>query len=158
VNKRAHKLFGKEDSLPKQKWIDDEFLKRRLKRKEKETRKASSLSPQLDHLLTDPYISMLANNISNFTNEKDDKSEQFTTQLLEFLQQQQQQHDFTQEVNIMKEDTIVEDQKEVDTIKEDEPMEEVTATTTTNEEEEKAQDKPIDYPIDAVLTLMQLNA
>jgi hypothetical protein len=39
VNKRAHKLFGKEDSEHKKKWIDDEFLKRQQKRKDKERRK-----------------------------------------------------------------------------------------------------------------------
>ncbi|KAI9487475.1 MAG: hypothetical protein EXX96DRAFT_553398 [Benjaminiella poitrasii] len=39
VNKRAHKLFGKEDSEHKQKWIKEEFLKRQQKRKDKERRK-----------------------------------------------------------------------------------------------------------------------
>ncbi|KAK4516949.1 uncharacterized protein ATC70_000277 [Mucor velutinosus] len=39
VNKRAHKLFGKEDSEHKKKWIDEEFLKRQQKRKDKERRK-----------------------------------------------------------------------------------------------------------------------
>ncbi|KAF1796419.1 hypothetical protein V8B55DRAFT_1470431 [Mucor lusitanicus] len=39
VNKRAHKLFGKEDSEHKRKWIDEEFLKRQQKRKDKERRK-----------------------------------------------------------------------------------------------------------------------
>ena len=39
VNKRAHKLFGKEESEHKKKWIDDEFLKRQQKRKDKERRK-----------------------------------------------------------------------------------------------------------------------
>ncbi|KAI8644490.1 hypothetical protein BD408DRAFT_413170 [Parasitella parasitica] len=39
VNKRAHKLFGKDDSEHKKKWIDEEFVKRRQKRKEKERRK-----------------------------------------------------------------------------------------------------------------------
>ncbi|KAI8978089.1 hypothetical protein BDB01DRAFT_852629 [Pilobolus umbonatus] len=39
VNKRAHKLFGKEDSEHKRRWIEEEFLKRQQKRKEKERRK-----------------------------------------------------------------------------------------------------------------------
>ncbi|KAI8360710.1 hypothetical protein EDC96DRAFT_513152 [Choanephora cucurbitarum] len=39
VNKRAHKLFGKEDSEHKKKWIEEEFLKRQQKRKDKERRK-----------------------------------------------------------------------------------------------------------------------
>ncbi|KAG1463364.1 hypothetical protein G6F56_005297 [Rhizopus delemar] len=39
VNKRAHKLFGKEDNEHKKAWIDDEFRKRQQKRKEKERRK-----------------------------------------------------------------------------------------------------------------------
>ncbi|CEP08153.1 hypothetical protein [Parasitella parasitica] len=39
VNKRAHKLFGKEESEHKKKWIEEEFAKRRQKRKEKERRK-----------------------------------------------------------------------------------------------------------------------
>lgn len=36
VNKRAHKLYGKEQSIAKSKWIETEFLKRQLKRKDRE--------------------------------------------------------------------------------------------------------------------------
>ncbi|KAI7862277.1 hypothetical protein BDF14DRAFT_1857593 [Spinellus fusiger] len=39
VNKRANKLFGKNDIEPKQRWVEEEFLKRQAKRKEKERRK-----------------------------------------------------------------------------------------------------------------------
>ncbi|KAG1142991.1 hypothetical protein G6F37_009700 [Rhizopus arrhizus] len=39
VNKRAHKLFGKEDNEHKRAWIEEEFRKRQQKRKEKERRK-----------------------------------------------------------------------------------------------------------------------
>ncbi|KAK9722187.1 hypothetical protein K7432_002859 [Basidiobolus ranarum] len=41
VNKRAQKLFGSEESEEKQRWIQDEFNKRQLKRKEKEQRRVS---------------------------------------------------------------------------------------------------------------------
>ncbi|QSL66486.1 hypothetical protein MERGE_000866 [Pneumocystis wakefieldiae] len=39
VNKRAHKLYGKEQSLAKSKWIEDEFLRRQLKRKNRERKR-----------------------------------------------------------------------------------------------------------------------
>ncbi|KAG1569503.1 hypothetical protein G6F50_006313 [Rhizopus delemar] len=39
VNKRAHKLFGKEDNEHKRAWIEEEFKRRQQKRKEKERRK-----------------------------------------------------------------------------------------------------------------------
>ncbi|KAI8876764.1 hypothetical protein K501DRAFT_337884 [Backusella circina FSU 941] len=39
VNKRAHKLFGKEDSDHKRRWVTDEFAKRQQKRKEKERKR-----------------------------------------------------------------------------------------------------------------------
>ncbi|EMR09362.1 hypothetical protein PNEG_02312 [Pneumocystis murina B123] len=39
VNKRAHKLYGKEQSLAKSKWIEDEFLRRQLKRKDRERKR-----------------------------------------------------------------------------------------------------------------------
>ncbi|KTW26386.1 hypothetical protein T552_02868 [Pneumocystis carinii B80] len=39
VNKRAHKLYGKEHSLAKSKWIEDEFLRRQLKRKDRERKR-----------------------------------------------------------------------------------------------------------------------
>lgn len=110
VNKRAHRLFGAEDGPHKQKWIDQEFIKRRDKRMNKEEQKDSK-----DGLLNDSndYLSMLS---------KQDKSEQFTSQLLEFLHQQT---DFPLEEPVIQEETTV---------------------------------KPVDYPMDAVLTLMQLNA
>lgn len=40
VNKRAHKLYGKEHSLAKSKWIETEFLKRQLKRKDRERKRS----------------------------------------------------------------------------------------------------------------------
>lgn len=39
VNKRAQKLYGPNDSVAKQQWIEEEFEKRRQKRMEKERRK-----------------------------------------------------------------------------------------------------------------------
>ncbi|KAF9162021.1 hypothetical protein DFQ27_002719 [Actinomortierella ambigua] len=39
VNKRANKLFGKGESEHKTRWIEEEFTKRQLKRKEKERKK-----------------------------------------------------------------------------------------------------------------------
>ncbi|KAL1922584.1 uncharacterized protein VTP21DRAFT_10123 [Calcarisporiella thermophila] len=39
VNKRAVKLFGKEESEHKQRWVEEEFNKRRAKRVEKERRR-----------------------------------------------------------------------------------------------------------------------
>ncbi|KAG4302905.1 hypothetical protein PCANB_000822 [Pneumocystis canis] len=40
VNKRAHKLYGKEQSLAKSKWIETEFLKRQMKRKDRERKRS----------------------------------------------------------------------------------------------------------------------
>ncbi|KAF9974093.1 hypothetical protein BGZ73_002623 [Actinomortierella ambigua] len=42
VNKRANKLFGKGESEHKQRWIEEEFTKRQLKRKEKERKKSGT--------------------------------------------------------------------------------------------------------------------
>ncbi|KAI9020851.1 hypothetical protein CLU79DRAFT_754056 [Phycomyces nitens] len=39
VNKRAHKLFGKEDTPHKKQWVEEEFQRRRAKRQEKERHK-----------------------------------------------------------------------------------------------------------------------
>ncbi|ORZ13594.1 hypothetical protein BCR42DRAFT_418624 [Absidia repens] len=39
VNKRAYKLFGKEDSEQKQRWAEEEFVKRQCRRKDKERRR-----------------------------------------------------------------------------------------------------------------------
>lgn len=39
MNKRASKLYGKEDSETKRRWAEDEFQRRRGKRQEKERRK-----------------------------------------------------------------------------------------------------------------------
>ncbi|KAG4306213.1 hypothetical protein PORY_000201 [Pneumocystis oryctolagi] len=43
VNKRAHKLYGKEQSLAKSKWIETEFLKRQMKRKDRERKRSLEL-------------------------------------------------------------------------------------------------------------------
>ncbi|CAO3596508.1 unnamed protein product [Absidia cylindrospora] len=39
VNKRAYNLFGKEDSEQKQRWAEEEFVKRQCRRKDKERRR-----------------------------------------------------------------------------------------------------------------------
>ncbi|OZJ03116.1 hypothetical protein BZG36_03884, partial [Bifiguratus adelaidae] len=56
VNKRATKLFGRQDSEHKQKWIEEEFLKRQNKRKEKERRKSmgGATSMHDDHKESSP--------------------------------------------------------------------------------------------------------
>ncbi|CAO3609528.1 unnamed protein product [Mucor hiemalis] len=161
VNKRAFKLFGKDDSDHKKKWVEEEFEKRRSKRKEKEDRKLNSPTQEgLHNLLTDPYISLLANTLTTTDTKDENKSEQFTTQLLEFLQQQQQQQqqqsqDFTNSL-VLDESLVVEETPKVEeqVIK----TEEIQQDTVMEEEPAaEGKEKP-DYPIDAVLTLMQLNA
>lgn len=57
VNKRAHKLFGKEDNEHKRAWIEEEFRKRQQKRKEKERRKGvidNSLGAVQNHNVSHP--------------------------------------------------------------------------------------------------------
>ncbi|RUS13772.1 hypothetical protein BC937DRAFT_94811, partial [Endogone sp. FLAS-F59071] len=61
VNKRANKLFGKGDSDHKHRWIEEEFGKRQMKRKEKERRKqavngAIGANPALTNLATSGII------------------------------------------------------------------------------------------------------
>ncbi|KAI8335790.1 hypothetical protein BC941DRAFT_429365 [Chlamydoabsidia padenii] len=65
VNKRANKLFGKEESEIKQQWVKEEFMKRQFKRKDKERRKTEGPN-DTGHLplLQDAYLSMLFNNMS----------------------------------------------------------------------------------------------
>ncbi|KAI1315062.1 hypothetical protein EDD11_001355 [Mortierella claussenii] len=50
VNKRANKLFGKQESEHKSRWIEEEFGKRQLKRKEKERRRNPNSVTALDPL------------------------------------------------------------------------------------------------------------
>lgn len=45
VNKRAHKLFGRGESEHKARWIEEEFEKRQLKRKDKERRRNPNAPP-----------------------------------------------------------------------------------------------------------------
>ncbi|RUS12515.1 hypothetical protein BC937DRAFT_87673, partial [Endogone sp. FLAS-F59071] len=57
VHKRANKLFGKGDSDHKHRWVEEEFGKRQMKRKEKERRKqavngAIGANPSLANLTT----------------------------------------------------------------------------------------------------------
>ncbi|KAG0168255.1 hypothetical protein DFQ28_005299 [Apophysomyces sp. BC1034] len=133
VNKRAHKLFGKDDGEHKRRWIEDEFLKRQMKRKEKERRKqvtngaigapvagssshtsnmdlaavaqqAQLNTQQLQTLQETNYLSMLCNNLgalspdtaakllnaSNGSPKTQDRTQQLSLQLIDFLQQLQQ--------------------------------------------------------------------
>ncbi|KAF9585032.1 hypothetical protein BGW38_004191 [Lunasporangiospora selenospora] len=53
VNKRAHKLFGKDESEHKSRWAEEEFGKRQMKRKEKERRRNPD-APNMDPLPTTP--------------------------------------------------------------------------------------------------------
>ncbi|CCJ30005.1 unnamed protein product [Pneumocystis jirovecii] len=54
VNKRAHKLYGKEQSLAKSEWIEAEFLKRQMKRKDRERKRSleSSMTASSSHNMT----------------------------------------------------------------------------------------------------------
>ncbi|OZJ03687.1 hypothetical protein BZG36_03501 [Bifiguratus adelaidae] len=71
VNKRANKLFGKTDSEHKKKWIEEEFVKRQLKRKEKERRKqvvngnmGGSASPSQSGMSNSQLLGGGANNLT----------------------------------------------------------------------------------------------
>ncbi|KAG0748316.1 hypothetical protein G6F57_004604 [Rhizopus arrhizus] len=149
VNKRAQKLFGKEDSEHKKKWIDEEFARRREKRLDKEQRKTKTLTPPASpstplktdeemaaftNLLNDQnYISILADNLNSLAGDNNNKPNQLTAQLLEFLQQQQQQQ---------QQGTVVDQQ----------------GSNGKQEESERQENKAGDYPMEVVLTLMQMNA
>lgn len=160
VNKRAVKLFGKEDSPHKQKWIEEEFEKRRSKRREKEERRKShtpTVSDLLPNVLAEPYITLLAANAlttTTTTTTEENKPEQFAAQLLEFLQQQQQQQQQSQEFTQSENTTVVSEM-----VTEETPVKQVNENTEDTEQvtaiEEKAK---VVYPADAVMTLMQLNA
>ncbi|KAI8370649.1 uncharacterized protein BYT42DRAFT_97014 [Radiomyces spectabilis] len=84
VNKRAQKLFGVEDSEHKKRWIEEEFIKRRQKRIDKERRKHAvngaigghddvngldlSTHTDLSQSLHDTnYLSMLSSNLGNLS-------------------------------------------------------------------------------------------
>ncbi|CAO3667721.1 unnamed protein product [Rhizopus stolonifer] len=149
VNKRAQKLFGKDESEHKKKWIAEEFSRRREKRMSKEQRKGLShligentppLSPTpmktdeevaaFTNLLSDQnYISILADNLNSLASTQD-KPNQLTAQLIEFLQQQQ--------------DTILGQQE--------------LGENSEQKENERSENKATDYPMEVVLTLMQMNA
>ncbi|KAI9257663.1 hypothetical protein BY458DRAFT_518571 [Sporodiniella umbellata] len=149
VNKRAQKLFGREESEHKKKWTEEEFARRREKRMGKEQRKglpnlADENTPPLSpspmkndeevaaftNLLSDQnYISILADNLNSLASTQD-KPNQLTTQLIEFLQQQQ--------------GTIL-GQEEVN-------------ENSEQKENDKPENKTSDYPMEVVLTLMQMNA
>ncbi|CAO3661243.1 hypothetical protein G6F70_008040 [Rhizopus microsporus] len=158
VNKRAQKLFGKEDSEHKRRWIEEEFMRRRAKRLDKEQRKSApriqsiestppstpstpTTTPSIPlkseemaaftNLLTDQnYLSILANSLNSFTQQKNP----LTSQLLGILQQQQQQ----QETMLSQEET--------------------TSDSLKDKENAKSEIKANEYPMEVVLTLMQMNA
>lgn len=159
VNKRAVKLFGKEDSPHKQKWIEDEFEKRRSKRREKEERRKShtpTVSDLLPNVLAEPYITLLAANAltTTTTTTEENKPEQFAAQLLEFLQQQQQQQQQNQEFTQSENTTVVSEMVTKET-----PVKQVNENTEDTEQVTAIEEKDkVVYPADAVMTLMQLNA
>ena len=61
VNKRASKMFGRDDTMEKQRWTDEEFAKRRSKRKDKERGRPSNGQ---DDTSVDFFNSLDAGNLS----------------------------------------------------------------------------------------------
>jgi hypothetical protein len=103
VNKRASKLYGVADSPAKQKWIQEEFEKRRQKRMDKERRKhivnnvlsvpgsstlnssstnaATTAATTSNSVLSDDSINNAANNDNNATNNNDNQISSYYTPL-----------------------------------------------------------------------------
>lgn len=178
MNKRAHKLFGKEDSEHKQKWIEEEFKKRQQKRKEKERRKgfvdtslgvhpaidlnllAQNLIPQ-NILATLTDIQMLCNNLPDRSQpDMEDDKQQFPSQILELLQQLSQPQNATNEATNEQESLP----ELVDNVG-DKPDEKLAAAILAStlhaavaSQEKNDTNQTSEFPIDAVMTLMQLNA
>ncbi|KAL0086521.1 hypothetical protein J3Q64DRAFT_1740436 [Phycomyces blakesleeanus] len=214
VNKRANKLFGKDDIGPKRHWVEEEFVKRQAKRKEKERRKrvvdgtvahtptdyglditaaTQQLTPQQLQILQETnYLSLICSNLGALSpntaskllgveqgsTNPQDKTQHLSSQLIEFLQQlQQYQPPQTVESSVPQPsgtptlNTAVQDTR---------PEEKVAALLSSSissiatavesqdkdkkdfEEQDHVSASPeqprIDYPMDAVLTLMQLNS
>ncbi|KAI9025165.1 hypothetical protein CLU79DRAFT_744367 [Phycomyces nitens] len=211
VNKRANKLFGKDDIEPKRHWIEEEFVKRQAKRKEKERRKlvvdgavvhtstdhgldlslaTHQLTPQqLQALQETNYLSLICSNLGALSPntaskllgggqgsaKTQDKTQQLSIQLIEFLQQlQQYQPQQAVEPNVQPPialDTPVQDTRPEEKLAAllSSSINAVAAAAVTeaqdkNKELEEQEGSTstgqprIDYPMDAVLTLMQLNA
>jgi hypothetical protein len=178
VNKRAHKLFGKEDSDHKKRWVQDEFEKRQQKRKEKERKRGlvddslsghnndaglAAIAQQLMAPQTDAnnYLTLLCNNLGMNARPEVSKQEmtQFPLQLLELLQQlqQYQQEPPPPPVELPEDDGKAEEKLAALIASTFQAVLTANGDTKSEIQPNHNENSP-EFPMDAVMTLMQLNA
>ncbi|KAF9188998.1 hypothetical protein BGZ51_000174 [Haplosporangium sp. Z 767] len=181
VNKRANKLFGKQESEHKTRWIEEEFGKRQMKRKDKERRRnpnasgsvepvtvatpvkpTPSLSEQLalHHQAQQQQQQLQA---SQLAHPQFDPTTVKTALALNDLVKKNGNHlDLAQLTGVLTDPNLA---RQLIEIEASNPAPPVTGTMMVMNTSSKPADHDIkgshtveaDYPMDAVLTLMQLN-
>ncbi|KAG2236003.1 hypothetical protein INT48_004333 [Thamnidium elegans] len=183
VNKRANKLYGPSESEIKTKWIKEEFEKRRQKRMDKERRKHIVNNVLSVPGTTETTINNVVDNNNNTINDQmnyytplpqidtdtADKLLNFPTDLQRQLLEQLNNSMLALANGMQTTTNSSQTEEEVQAITQG--LSSNTSTTSSEhnsplvavnddekgEEEPKEKKKP-EYPMDAVLTLMQLNA
>ncbi|KAF9099048.1 hypothetical protein BGX23_004290 [Mortierella sp. AD031] len=192
VNKRANKLFGKQESEHKSRWIEEEFGKRQMKRKDKERRRnpnsAGSMEPT--PAPTTPTVSLNEHlalhqqaqaqaaaqaaaaqaqaqaqvhqlQASQLAHPQFDPSTVKTALALNDLVKKNGSHlDLAQLTGVLTDPNLA---RQLIEIEANNPATQASATMMVmntpvkSEHDSKGHTVDADYPMDAVLTLMQLN-
>ncbi|GJJ69933.1 hypothetical protein EMPS_02282 [Entomortierella parvispora] len=178
VNKRANKMLGNVDSEIKARWIEEEFAKRQWKRKDKERRKnpdASSLEPMPPPVSTISLSEQIAIHQQQQQQQQQQHSETHQQQLAQL------QHAFDPKTALALNDLVKTTTSHLDLaqitgvltdpdltrqlleMNANNPQSQsatslmVLTAPAKPEDQDKGRVMDAEYPMDAVLTLMQLN-
>ncbi|KAF9437893.1 hypothetical protein BGZ76_010675 [Entomortierella beljakovae] len=181
VNKRANKLFGKFDNELKTRWIEEEFGKRQMKRKDKERRRNPGASSPIESPLPSPMKSAtsLSDHLAlhqaqqaqaqqhqqiqaQLSHPQFDPNTVKTALALNDLVKKNGSHlDLAQLTGVLSDPNLA---RQLIEIEANHPVTSSTASMVVMNAPGKVSHEPkanhmleADYPMDAVLTLMQLN-
>ncbi|KAG0239574.1 hypothetical protein B0O80DRAFT_230123 [Mortierella sp. GBAus27b] len=184
VNKRAHKLFGRGDSEHKARWIEEEFEKRQLKRKEKERRRnpnaPSSVEPVPPPPPAKPSTVALSEHLtlqqqaqqvqqqaqraqqefqaSQLANAQFDVTTVKTALALNDLVRKNGSHlDLAQLTGVLTDPNLARQLIEIGAQNSTPPSSMMVMNAPVKPDDKSSRILETDYPMDAVLTLMQLN-
>ncbi|KAG0212583.1 hypothetical protein BGX28_006019 [Mortierella sp. GBA30] len=178
VNKRANKLFGKAESEHKTRWIEEEFGKRQMKRKDKERRRnpnaphdpvstpppsnkpTVSLSEQLALHQQAQQQQQQQQQLASLAHSQFDPSTVKTALALNDLVKKNGSHlDLAQLTGVLSDPNLARQLIEIEANNTAPPpsMMVLNAPTKVDHDVKGGHMMDADYPMDAVLTLMQLN-
>ena len=187
VNKRANKMLGNVDSDIKARWIEEEFAKRQWKRKDKERRRnpdgagsaepvppppvsTISLNDQIalhqqqhqQHQHQHPQSHQLHDHTNSLSHPFDPKTAQALTDLVKKTATSNGSHlDLAQLTGVLTDPDLARQLIEMDAAQNPQTaaasLMVLNAPAKLEPEPEKPHVMDADYPMDAVLTLMQLN-